>query len=428
MWKTSTNGVDSNDPLNNLDPSGHFAVSMNAVGGFGGGRRTWTLTTTNWNRVRTRLSIQGYTGTDIQMVAAFRSMNRITETGVLRGGSITYNRIFSNNAVHAVRTDGNQIQLRNNNPTAPQPQWTSSGVMAAPPQSQPTQARPPTPTTPNNNRPTTNQQNSGTAQNNTPPRCPQMAEAGDRCGDYVLIGGEWFNPSTVEWEMSIGIVPFINPSKAVLKQLIVLLGVTLLGLFVIGNADVITRDASNAFNWNQATTTQFDRLLRGAMASAIGDVLDWDWLGSGSNTGDSGAGNPSDLGNVIGGLSINFVMTEAMFRARTDQVELERVRTRLKFGKFYPAMTTSRFSPLMVIPVPIKNNSLAKRTMLALGPVPGGVYTINKASAKRIVQSVSPGGKKVVHEAGHGIGHFPHYHPYNRIPKTHAWYGAPRFF
>jgi len=145
-------------------------------------------------------------------------------------------------------------------------------------------------------------------------------------------------------------------------------------------------------------------------------------------TGNPGLGNPGNLGNILGGLSITFVMTEAMFRARTDQVELTAVRGRLKPGRFYPAMAVSRFLPLMVIPVPIKNDALAKRTMLTLGTVPGGVYTVNKVNAKRIVQSVSPGGKAVVHEPGHGIGHFPHYHPYNRIPKTHAWYGVPRLF
>ena len=131
-------------------------------------RSTWTLTTANWNQVRTRLNNLGYTGTDSQMIAAFRSRNNISETGTLRGGSATYNRLFANNATRALRTDGNQVQLRNNDPFASQPQWSPSGVMAAPPQSQPTQARPPTPTTPQNNRPTTNQQNSGIAQALTP--------------------------------------------------------------------------------------------------------------------------------------------------------------------------------------------------------------------------------------------------------------------
>ena len=149
---------------------------MNAVGGadggFGAARSTWTLTTANWNQVRTRLNNLGYTGTDSQMIAAFRSRNNISETGTLRGGSATYNRIFSNNATRALRTDGNQVQLRNNDPFASQPQWSPAGFSKPTPSNSGSSGgnSRSAPTTPSNNRQTTNQAQSIIAQKVTGPK------------------------------------------------------------------------------------------------------------------------------------------------------------------------------------------------------------------------------------------------------------------
>ena len=249
-----------------------------------GNARPAPLIAPDWQNVHNRLRNLGYrsqNGSALAVVgsrthntnhalAHFRRVNGLNATTNFNRLDATWSRLFGNNAR---RAPVQATASSSGGTTAPrQPTRQQSVPVRAPlPKGPPILTRSQTtPTTRSNNRQTTNERNSNNAQNQTPHRCPLIAENWDECRNHIFIGGAWVHRSALgnldSVDMSIGIAP-VMPGTAGLERLIGALSVALLGLFVIDNADTITRDASNAFNWDQGTRTRFGTLLRSTIMS-----------------------------------------------------------------------------------------------------------------------------------------------------------------
>ena len=175
------------------------------------------------------------------------------------------------------------------------------------------------------------------------------------------------------------------------------------------------------------------RFLRGFKATgAVAASSAWAGLGAGGGIIGGGAGtlrpgpgvgnNGGTLGGAGTGAVIGVAMTLQQLLAHIELTEFtELVRNRLPHRKFFPAAIVNR--RMMILPIPIINVATAAITMTGLGHY-GGVYTLLGVNAEEVAR-IAGGGRPPSLEPRIPVGHFPHFHPFNRTPKGHAWFGIP---